>query len=175
MSLNQGSDSFISSNRAYIIAAAVVALALILFLFNPFQEAPLKTEYHSGRDAFTVAPGQLPEPPRSDTASTQQSKPSTTPQAAAIEAQLAEAKKLSAGAEERQQRINELNQLVAKLDAAQGADRENTQVVADQRTLQIREELDELQARTERLQKRVADTGSAGSGSSGSAGSSGSE
>lgn len=164
MPIQQGKASVLANNVTYIIAAVLVLAAGIFYLFNPFKEAPLQTEYHSGRDAFTLAPGQIPEPPRSThSGASSHSKPSSTPQAAAIEAQLAEAKKLTEGAKERQQRIKELNQLVAKLDAAQGADREPTQVVVDQRTQTIRQELDQLKARTERLQQRVADTDSTGS------------
>jgi len=164
MSLSSGKapsrSHFFLDNRTFILAGLILASALAIFLWKPFNEVPLKTEYHSGRDSFTVAPNQIPEPPTVKSSNTTVShSTATTPQAAAIEAQLAEAKKLSAGSEARQQRIAELNQLIAKVDQAQGIERTSadsaTPSLADARTAQISQDLDALQARTERLQKRL--------------------
>lgn len=167
----QGKANFIRENRLYIIAGLIFMSAVIVYFVKPFQEAPLKTEYHSGRDSFTVAPDQLPRPPVDSAEEVQRLKhsqaaatdpgstPSITPQAAAIEAQLAEAKKLSSGAEARAQRITELNQLIAKVDAAQGiqrkAEKADAEALTHPRTAQIAQELNTLQERTERLQKRL--------------------
>jgi hypothetical protein len=175
MSLSQGTDSFLRANRVYLLAGAVFFFGVIFYVWNPFQEQPLQTEYHSGRDSFTVAPNQIPKPPvfeegaqdnaqplkHSQTAATDpNTTPSvTTPQTAAIEAQLAEAKKLSSGSEARAQRITELNQLIAKVDAAQGIQRKagkaDAEALTHPRTAQIAQELNALQERTERLQKRL--------------------
>lgn len=171
MSLSQGTDNFLRANRVYLLAGAVFFFGVVFYVWNPFQEQPLQTEYHSGRDSFTVAPDQLPRPPVDSAEEVQRLKhsqaaatdpgstPSITPQAAAIEAQLAEAKKLSSGAEARAQRITELNQLIAKVDAAQGiqrkAEKADAEALTHPRTAQIAQELNTLQERTERLQKRL--------------------
>jgi len=161
--LNDRENRFFYTNRTFILAGLILATAVAIFLWKPFQEAPLKTEYHSGRDSFTLAPNQIPAPPTIQSSSEHSinsaASRATTPQTAAIEAQLAEAKKLSAGREARQQRIAELNQLIAKVDQAQGIERTSadsaTPSLTDARTAQISQDLDALQARTERLQKRL--------------------
>lgn len=161
----QGKANFIRENRLYIIAGLIFMSAVVVYFVKPFQEAPLKTEYHSGRDSFTVAPDQTPQStPKSPVVSSDANELSnneasraSTPQAAAIEAQLAEAKKLSAGSKARQQRIAELNQLIANVDAAQGIQRDQTpsDVLSHPVTSGIAQDLNALQERTERLQKRL--------------------
>jgi len=151
---------FVRAKSTYLPSSLILVSAMIVFLGKPFHKELLEAEYHSGRDSFTVAPNQIPEPPSvQPSGSYEDNSSATTPQTAVIEAQLAEVQILSGGREIRQQRIADLYLLIAKIDQSQGIQRatviETHVSPPDTRTAQLKNELDALQARTERLQQRL--------------------